>query len=148
MLTELRTTSENADFQKLTALFDHYLIDIDGDEKDFFAHYNQIYLDHVIVCFENDIAIGCGAFKQHENKTIEIKRMFVDPNHRKKGAANIILNALENWAIEIGNNNFILETSVKLEAAIALYFKAGYVPTNNYGQYVGVASSYCMKKII
>jgi putative acetyltransferase len=148
MLTELRTTSENADFQKLTALFDHYLIDIDGDEKDFFAHYNQIYLDHVIVFYENNIAIGCGAFKQHENKTIEIKRMFVDPNHRKKGAANFILNSLENWAIEIGNNNFILETSVKLEAAIELYLKAGYVPTNNYGQYVGVASSYCMKKII
>jgi putative acetyltransferase len=148
MIKITRTTSENQDFQKLTALFDEFLIDIDGDEKDFFAHYNQIYLDHVVVCYENDIAIGCGAFKQHENNTIEIKRMFVDPNHRKKGVAKFILNALENWATELGNSIFILETSVKLAAAIALYLKAGYVPTDNYGQYVGIASSYCMKKII
>ena len=32
-------------------LFDDYLVDIDGDEKDFFAQYNQIYLEHVIVYY-------------------------------------------------------------------------------------------------
>ncbi|MEY3499014.1 MAG: hypothetical protein RL308_683 [Bacteroidota bacterium] len=33
MLSILRTTSHNPDFQKLTALFDEYLVYIDGDEK-------------------------------------------------------------------------------------------------------------------
>jgi len=51
MLSLLRTTSHHQDFQKLTALFDEYLIDIDGDEKDFFAKYNQIYIDNVIICY-------------------------------------------------------------------------------------------------
>jgi putative acetyltransferase len=148
MQTLTRTTSKNPDFQKLTAIFDEYLIDIDGDEKDFFASYNQIYLENVVICYENSIAVGCGAFKKHENKTVEIKRMFVLPNQRGKGIANLILKELELWATELDNTNIILETSLKLEAAIALYLKSGYIPIENYGQYIGVESSYCMKKIL
>ena len=148
MQTLTRTTSKNQDFQKLTAIFDEYLIDIDGDEKDFFAQYNQVYLENVVVCYENNIAVGCGAFKKHENKTVEIKRMFVLPENRSKGVANLILNELEFWATELENKIAILETSIKLEAAIALYLKSGYVPIDNYGQYIGVESSYCMKKFL
>ena len=33
MLSILRTTSHNPDFQKLTALFDEYLVYIEGDKK-------------------------------------------------------------------------------------------------------------------
>jgi putative acetyltransferase len=148
MIKITRTTSENQDFKKLTSLFDEFLIDIDGEEKDFFAYYNQIFLKNVVVCYENEIAIGCGAFKQHENNTVEIKRMFVHPDHRGKSVSKLILNELELWAIELGNTSFILETSIKLETAIVLYSKSGYLPIDNYGQYIGVESSYCMKKII
>ena len=42
MITLTRTTSDNPDFKRLTQLFDDYLVDIDGDEKDFFAQFNQI----------------------------------------------------------------------------------------------------------
>ncbi|MEO8234461.1 MAG: hypothetical protein ABI549_03520 [Flavobacterium sp.] len=77
MITLKRTTSDNPDFQKLTALFDEYLVDIDGEEKDFFAQYNQIHLENVVICYENDNAIGCGAFKTYEPEIAEIKRMFV-----------------------------------------------------------------------
>ncbi|UPT72225.1 MAG: hypothetical protein M0D53_08310 [Flavobacterium sp. JAD_PAG50586_2] len=35
MITLTRTTSDNPDFKRLTQLFDDYLVDIDGDEKDF-----------------------------------------------------------------------------------------------------------------
>jgi putative acetyltransferase len=98
----VKTTSENPDFQTLTRLFDEYLVDIDGDEKDFFAQYNQIYLDHVIVCYEEGQAIGCGAFKHYEAVVAEIKRMFVLPNQRGKGIAQAILNELELWAKNTG----------------------------------------------
>ena len=148
MLTILRTTSEHQDFIKLTALFDEYLIDIDGDEKDFFASYNQIPLDHVVICYENDLAIGCGAFKKHPNNTVELKRMFVIPEHRGKGAANLIIDELELWATELKNNTVLLETAVKLLDAIRLYTKKGYYKIDNYEQYIGVESSYCMQKII
>lgn len=144
----IKTNSNHPDFQKLTALFDEYLIDIDGEEKDFFAQYNQIYIDNVILCYHNEIVVGCGAFKKSENQVAEIKRMFVPIEHREKGIALKILNELELWAKELNHTSCILETSFKLENAIALYKKSGYKITKNYGQYVGAESSVCMLKIL
>ena len=144
----IRTTSENEDFKKLTALFDEYLIDIDGDEKDFFAQYNQVFLDNVVICYDNNIAVGCGAFKKHKNSIVELKRMFVNSDSRGQGIAKKILDELEIWAKELDSQKIILETSVKLEPAIALYLNSGYIRINNFDQYVGVESSYCMQKIL
>lgn len=148
MLSLIRTTSHHQDFQKLTALFDEYLIDIDGDEKDFFAQYNQIYIDNVIICYQNDVAVGCGAFKKSDTRVAEIKRMFVPVEHRGKGIAIKILSELEIWAKVLNHTSCILETSVKLENAIALYKKLGYEFIPNYEPYIGVESSVCMKKVI
>ena len=122
----LKTNSNHSDFQKLTQLFDEYLVEIDGDEKDFFAQYNQIYIDNVIVCYEDEIAVGCGAFKEYEPTVAEIKRMFVLPEKRGKGIASTVLNALEIWAKENGFQHAILETSNQLTNAISLYQKSGY----------------------
>ena len=144
----LKTNSNHPDFQKLTQLFDEYLVEIDGDEKDFFAQYNQIYIDNVIVCYEDEIAVGCGAFKEYEPTVAEIKRMFVLPEKRGKGIASTVLNALEIWAKENGFQYAILETSNQLTNAISLYQKSGYEVIPNYGQYIDVESSVCMKKIL
>lgn len=144
----LKTNSNHLDFQKLTQLFDAYLVEIDGDEKDFFAQYNQIYIDNVIICYEDEIAVGCGAFKEYEPTVAEIKRMFVLPEKRGKGIASTVLNALEIWAKENGFQHAILETSNQLTNAISLYKKSGYEIIPNYGQYIDVESSVCMKKIL
>ena len=74
--------------------------------------------------------------------------MFVLPEKRGKGIAVSILNDLENWAKAADYESCILETSVMLESAIALYKKQGYKVIPNYGQYSGVESSVCMKKTI
>jgi putative acetyltransferase len=142
----VKTNSDNPDFKYLIGLFDAYLIDIDGDQRDFFAHYNNKYLEHALVIYENETAIGCGGFKEYDHETAEIKRMFVHPNQRGKGIATIILSEIEKWANECGFQNFILETSPKLENAIALYKKSGYRLIPNFGQYIGVENSICMKK--
>lgn len=142
----IRTNSDNPDFKKLSALFDAYLVDIDGEEKDFFAFYNNVYLDTVLVVYENSEVVGCGAFKKFDEHTAEIKRMFVHPNHRNKGIAKFVLTELELWANDLGFTSFILETSPKLTSAIAMYEKTGYQLIPNYGQYIGVENSICMKK--
>ena len=142
----LRTNSDNLDFKSLSALFDDYLVDIDGEEKDFFAFYNNVQLDTVLVVYENSEAVGCGAFKKFDENTAEIKRMFIHPNHRNKGIASLVLTELELWASEFGFSSFILETSPKLTSAIAMYEKTGYQLIPNYGQYIGVENSICMKK--
>lgn len=142
----LRSNSDHPDFKYLTKLFDEYLVDIDGEQKDFFTHFNNKYLENVLIVYEDDQVVGCGGYKEHTSNTVEIKRMFVHPEHRKKGIANLILNTIEDWAKQKGYQNFILETSPKLTNAISLYEKKGYKLIPNYDQYIGVENSICMKK--
>lgn len=145
----IRTTSENPDYQKLVVLLDATLKILDGDDHDFYAQYNKSdAIKNVVVFYENDKPVACGAFKFYENKTVEIKRMYVLPEQRGKGIAHQILTELEKWAKELEYNNCILETGIKQVEAIGLYQKAGYTIVSNYGQYQGVENSICMQKSI
>ena len=144
-----RTSSDDIDFQHLVHLLDQYLVIVDGNEHSFYDQYNKIdAIKNVVVYYENDLAIGCGAFKKFDNNSVEIKRMFVKPEYRGKGVAVKILNELELWAREINYSEAILETGKKQTEAIRLYEKAGYIIIPNYGQYANIENSICMKKII
>lgn len=145
----LRTDSDNADFRKLVALLDADLAIRDGAEHSFYAQYNKIdKIREVIVAYENETAVGCGAFKEYSRGTAEIKRMYVRENMRGKGIAGKILNELEVWAKELNFAECVLETGLKQPEAIGLYQKSGYEIIPNYGQYAGVENSVCMRKLI
>jgi putative acetyltransferase len=147
MITIKRTTSSDNDFQKLVVKLDKDLAIRDGDEHAFYAQFNKtINIKNVVVAYLNKEAVGCGAFKEYDTNTVEIKRMFVEPTFRGKGIAQQILAELELWAKENNYNVCILETGKKQPEAIALYTKAGYRIIANYGQYEGVENSVCMRK--
>ncbi|HKR06614.1 MAG TPA: GNAT family N-acetyltransferase [Bacteroidia bacterium] len=144
-----RTASDDADFQKLVHLLDKDLEIRDGKEHSFYAQFNKIdKIRNAVVYYEEGIAVGCGAFKEFDNKTVEIKRMFVHPNFRSKGVGAVILKELELWASEINYSESVLETGKKQPEAIRLYQKSGYAVIPNFGQYKNVENSVCMKKLI
>ncbi len=149
MITFNRTLSNDAHFQSLVALLDKDLAIRDGDEHSFYAQFNKIEnLRNVIVCYIDNEPIGCGAFKEYDKKKVEIKRMYVQPEHRGLGIGLKILIELELWASELNYTECILETGKKQPEAIRLYQKAGYEIIKNYGQYENVENSVCMKKAI
>jgi putative acetyltransferase len=149
MITFKRTISDNPDFQKLVVLLDKELSIRNGSEHSFYSQFNKIdSLRNVIVCYDDDEPIGCGAFKEYEKGKAEIKRMFVIPEKRGQGIASGILKELELWAAQLHFSECILETGKKQPEAISLYQKAGYEITKNYGQYEHVENSVCMKKKI
>jgi putative acetyltransferase len=88
----------------------------------------------------------CGCYKEHDDETIEIKRMYVDKNYRGKGISKMLLYELEKWAIENEFEYAILETSIHFEIAQSLYKNVGYYIIDNYDQYEGLEESACMKK--
>lgn len=144
-----RTNSDDIDFINLVALLDQDLKIRDGEEHTFYNQFNKIdKIKHVIVFYDNDIAVGCGAFREKEKDTVEIKRMYVHPDHRKKGIASQVLTALELWAAEINYPYTVLETGKKQPEAIALYQKSGYEIIPNYPPYENVENSVCMKKTL
>lgn len=149
MVNCVRTNSENKDFQKLVAELDADLKTRDGEDHAFYAQFNKIdAIKHVIVAYENEIAIGCGAIKAFASDTMEVKRMYVSPTKRGLGIASTILNELEVWAKELHNKKCVLETGNKQPEAIALYLKSGYQIISNYGQYEGVENSMCFEKVL
>ncbi|GGG67073.1 GNAT family N-acetyltransferase [Epilithonimonas arachidiradicis] len=143
----LRTTSENPDFQKLVKQLDSYLSVMDGDEHDFYHQYNKIdMLKNCVVIYDNDEAVACGAIKELDSKSMEVKRMFTLPEKRGKGLASAILKELEIWSKELGYKKTVLETGKRQIEAVALYNKCGYKIIPNYGQYIGVDNSVCFEK--
>jgi GNAT superfamily N-acetyltransferase len=149
MITLKRTNSEDTDFIKLVILLDQDLAIRDGEDHAFYNQFNKTdAIKHVIVFYENDIAVGCGAFREKKEDTVEIKRMYVHPDHRKKGIASSVLAALEIWAKEVGYVYTILETGKNQPEAINLYQKLNYTIIPNYPPYEKIDNSVCMKKTL
>jgi putative acetyltransferase len=147
MMTIVRTTSENADFLELVRHLDRDLAIRDGDDHAFYAQYNKVaMIKHCIVAYENEKPVGCGAIKEFDAESMEVKRMFTPPELRGKGIAVQVLAGLEKWAAELGYKRCILETGKKQPEAIALYKKSGYAVIPNYGQYIGIENSVCFQK--
>ena len=147
MLTFLRTNSTHEDFITLVRQLDVELATIDGDEHSFYAQYNKIdKINHVIIAYENELPIACGAIKQFSENAMEVKRMYTLASYRGKGIASGVLIQLEKWAAEMNYSHCILETGIRQPAAIRLYEKNGYLPVPNYGQYAGVENSRCFEK--
>ncbi|WP_426670516.1 GNAT family N-acetyltransferase [Mucilaginibacter sp. McL0603] len=146
-ITLKRTTSSNPDFRNLTILLDKELHNQYGDLQSEYDRYNHIIdINTVVIAYRDQSAVGCGCFKQIDDTSAELKRMFVKADERGQGIASSILTELELWAKEIGFSYSILETGDKQHEAIALYQKIGYVIIPNYGQYSGMESSICMRK--
>lgn len=149
MYTITRTNSDNPDFQALILELDKDLAIKNGETNDFFAQFNKIDLiQNVVVTYQADKAVGCGAMKIYEPGVMEIKRMFVPVEHRGKGIAGKILTELQLWAKELGYKKCVLETGDQMIEAIGLYTKNNFKIIPNYGQYAHVESSICFEKEI
>ncbi|MEI6410612.1 MAG: GNAT family N-acetyltransferase [Bacteroidota bacterium] len=147
MLTLLRTNSEHPDFIELVKYLDQELKIRDGEDHDFYHQFNKIdAIKYAIVAYLDEKPVGSGAIKVYDDQTMEVKRMYVPPEFRGQGIASAVLKALEDWTLELGYHNCILETGINQPEAIAMYKKLGYTMIPNYGQYEGVENSVCFEK--
>lgn len=147
MINLQRTDSANPDFIALVKQLDADLAERDGSDHAFFAQFNKIdMIKHVVVAYEDEKPVGCGAMKAFAPDTLEVKRMYTLPEHRGKGIAGKVLAELERWAAALSYAKCVLETGEKQPEAIGLYKKSGYRQIPNYGQYAGVESSVCFEK--
>lgn len=145
----VRTTAQDINFKKLETELDKDLKIKNGDKNDFFVQYNHSdAINNVIIAYVDELPVGCGAFKEFDSDTVEIKRMYVAPDFRCQGIASEILNELEKWATELQFKKCILETGDKMKEAIGLYQKHQFQKTKNYGPYENITSSLCFEKSI
>ncbi|MEV4626903.1 GNAT family N-acetyltransferase [Micromonospora sp. NPDC049523] len=91
-------------------------------------------------------AIGCGALRQLDHGSAEIKRMYVDPSARGTGVATALLRALEAAALQRGWLTLRLETGTAQPDARRFYEREGYQRIDPFGSYVGSDLSVCYER--
>jgi len=84
-------------------------------------------------------ALGAGS-------AVEIKRMYVAPDHRRRGHGERMLAHLEATARAQGADVMVLETGTEQPAAIRMYVESGYVLTESWGHYSESPKSRCFGK--
>lgn len=149
MIQLKHTNSDNEDFRLLIGELDKELWSIYKERQDIYDQHNIIENNNnVIVAYINGVAVGCGCYKKFDERSVEIKRMYVRPEYRGQKIAASILEALEQWARELNIPTTVLETGSKQLAAMQLYRKSGYIVIANYGAYKNMPESVCMQKLL
>jgi GNAT superfamily N-acetyltransferase len=87
-----------------------------------------------VVAYRCAVPVGCGGYRWLDRSacTIEIKKAYVLPGSRGQGAGRAVMSWLERHAIAGGARRALLETGVRNTAALHLFTRAGYQPTDGY----------------
>jgi putative acetyltransferase len=84
---------------------------------------------------ENGTSAGCGGVKLFGTEYGEIKRMYVRPQFRGLGLAQLMLDHLTDYARSHGIGILRLETGIYQQAAIRLYERMGFQSIPPFGEY-------------
>lgn len=147
VLNVIKTDSKNIDFIKLIKLLDEDLNERYGElQKQYDKHNKLEFIKDVIIIYKDNVPAACGALKEYDADTIELKRIFVTKDNRRQGLSKLIVSRLEELGSSNGYKYVVLETGIKQIEAINLYKNTGYTIIENYGQYAENSNSVCMKK--
>ena len=140
---------DSQDYARLAQKLDEYYFELVGDIQFKYAEVNKPHnMNAVCVVYEGEEPIACGAWKKIDDETAEIKRIYVLPEHRRKGAASMIVTAMEADAAKTGRKRFILETARTTADSASLYLSLGYEEIDYYGSPAGAENCRCFKKEI
>jgi GNAT superfamily N-acetyltransferase len=85
-----------------------------------------------VVGFADGDPVCGGGLKGLPDGAVEIKRMYVVPSARRRGAARALLGALEGTARDLGYSIVRLDTGPRQPHAKALYAASGFAEVGNY----------------
>jgi GNAT superfamily N-acetyltransferase len=87
----------------------------------------------LIIAYYLDELAGCIALQPLKQEGVcEMKRLYVRAPYRKQGVGQELINELLNEARKKGYKKMVLDTLERLQPAIHLYMKAGFVNTSAY----------------
>jgi GNAT superfamily N-acetyltransferase len=98
----------------------------DDDLSDIPSAYLRSGGDFLVGLVEERI-VAMGAYRRISDDEAEVKRMRVHPDYQRRGFGQGLLTALEMRARAVGYRTLRLDTTLKQNAARALYIKNGYV---------------------
>ena len=123
--------------RRFIAALDRYHASLYPPESNHHDPVEVLLRDNVtfLAAFAAGSAVGCGAVKRMPGPYGEIKRMYVEPAARGRGAGCALLVALESDLLAYGVTVARLETGTRQPEALALYKRCGYVRIAPFGDY-------------
>jgi len=86
----------------------------------------------LLLALEGHLAVGCIALRKLDQKTCEMKRMYVRPEYRGRGIGRRLAEILIDEARKIGYTTMKLDSIATMKAAITLYRSLGFLDTRPY----------------
>jgi putative acetyltransferase len=89
------------------------------------------------VAWDNDQAVGCiGVRIKHDDGDYgEIKRVYIEPDHRGLGLSGQLLSEAESYLVEHGISIARLETGISQPEALRFFEKSGFCQVKRFGAY-------------
>lgn len=144
-----RTSNSNPDFARLVGELDADLWRRYPSQQSQYDQHNIIApIETALVGYIDREPVTCGCFKVVDPETVEIKRMYVRPDYRRRGYSTQLITELELWAKEQGYSYARLECGTAQPEALALYSKLGYEVSEKFGPYVNFETSVCFRKAL
>ncbi len=148
---DVKFVNEDADeLVKLSGELDGFYFELYGDAYLKYKPLNSLKgLAGAAVIYEAGEPLGCCCWRAFDAVTAEIKRLYVRPEYRRKGAAKRLMEAIELHAAKSGCHRAVLDTSKDTPEAMAFYPSVGYkVLESGYGAYIGDKDCVCFEKEI
>ncbi len=97
---------------------------------------------------DEPVAMGGWTFAEHPlgQRTVKIRRMYVDAGARRHGIGVAVLRELESDAVRQGATTAVLATGRPQQAAIAFYRRCGYADIDPFGYYGESDQVVCLGK--
>ena len=80
----------------------------------------------LILAFDGEHAVGCGALRRIDDRVCEMKRVYLRPSVRGRGAGRLLIDTLIEMAHEIGYERMRLDTLPSMTRAKAIYSSLGF----------------------
>ncbi len=140
LTAQLRPAQLPQDHDALVALIQAYVAWLDMDMSfqnfdDEMAQFDSIYsLPHGMfwVAQAAGILVGCVAFKHLDERTAEVKRLYVQPAFRGQRLGDQLMQLLVEKTRQLGYQRLVLDTVPKTVAAQAIYLRMGFKPIAPY----------------
>ena len=148
-ITYTWTSVTNSDFQMFYQITEDYYSSLVGgvSKRKGFVPYNaSAQIPDVLIAYDDGKAVGCAGLKRYDDKSTEIKRVWVQPEYRRQHIADKMMQLVEQKAKEQGFARVILQTRPQMTKAVGMYTKRGYKLIENYPPYDKLVGAVCYAK--
>ena len=110
----------------MTDAFEHYIIESLEQEIDRIPQYYAEKEGQFWVVLSKNHVVGMFGLEPSGPNAMELRRMYVDPDFRRRGIAQEMMRAAEDYCRNTGQHRLDLSTSEVQSEALAFYRQAGY----------------------